>query len=203
LQKPIFGYGSNKNSMIRKKHPCVCPAELAGSLDNSIRRLFHKPARILEAYVRNEMTVLDLGCGPGYFTIELAKLAGFGGKVIAADLQQEMLDKVAVKIRGTDLEQRIELHNCREDSIGISQKVDLILAFWMVHEVPDQDRLFSELKSILKNGGNLFIIEPKFHVPLRAFEAMTALALQTGFKIMERPKVALSRAILFKSDVPE
>jgi len=203
LQKPIFGYGSNINSMIRNKHPYVCPAGLAGSLDNSIRRLFHKPAKILEAYVRKEMTVLDLGCGPGYFTIELAKLAGLGGKVIAADLQQGMLDRVAVKIGGTDLEQRIELHKCREDTIGISQKVDFILAFWMVHEVPDQDRLFRELKSSLKNNGTLFIIEPKFHVPLRAFESMTKLAEHTGFKISERPKVAFSRSILFKSDVPE
>ncbi len=84
--------------MIKEKRPHVCPAELACSLDNSIRRLVHKPRKILEAYIRKEMTVLDLGCGPGYFTIELANLVGDGGKVIAADLQQGMLDKVRLKI---------------------------------------------------------------------------------------------------------
>jgi ubiquinone/menaquinone biosynthesis C-methylase UbiE len=189
--------------MIKEKRPYVCPAELAGSLDNSIRRLVHKPKKILGAYVRKEMTVLDLGCGPGYFTMELAKLVGEGGKVIAADLQQAMLDKVRVKIRGTDLEQIVEIHKCQDDKIGITQNVDFVLAFWMVHEVPDQDRLFRELKSLLKSGGTLFIIEPKFHVPLKSFESMISRTEHMGFKIIERPKVALSRAILLKSDFPE
>lgn len=185
--------------MIKEKRPYVCPAEFAGSLDNSIRRLIHKPRKILEAYIRKEMTVLDLGCGPGYFTIELAKLVGDGGKVIAADLQQRMLDKVRVKIRGTDLEQIVEIHKCQDDKIGITQNVDFILAFWMVHEVPDQDRLFRELKSFLKPDGNLYIIEPKFHVSLKSFESMIALAEHIGFKIIERPKVIFSRAILLKA----
>jgi ubiquinone/menaquinone biosynthesis C-methylase UbiE len=202
-QKPIFGYGSKKNTMIKEKRPYVCPAELAGSLDNSIRRLIHKPRKILEGYIRKDMTVLDLGCGPGYFTIELAKLVGYGGKVIAADLQQEMLDKVRVKIKGSDLEQIVEIHKCEDDKIGITQNIDFILAFWMVHEVPDQGRLFRELKSFLKHGGNLYIIEPKFHVPLKSFESMIILAEHIGFKIIERPKVIFSRAILLKSDVPE
>jgi ubiquinone/menaquinone biosynthesis C-methylase UbiE len=186
--------------MIKEKRPYVCPAELACSLDNSIRRLVHKPRKILEAYIRKEMTVLDLGCGPGYFTIELANLVGDGGKVIAADLQQRMLDKVRVKIRGTDLEQIVEIHKCQDDKIGIAQNVDFVLAFWMVHEVPDQDRLFRELKSFLKSGGNLYIIEPKFHVTLKSFESMITRAEHFGFKIIERPKVAFSRAILLKSD---
>jgi 23S rRNA U2552 (ribose-2'-O)-methylase RlmE/FtsJ len=118
--------------MEKDKRPYVCPAEYAGSLDNSIRRLVHKPHRILEGHVSRGMTVLDLGCGPGYFTIELARLVGKEGKVIAADLQQGMLDKVAGKIRATDLETRIVLHKCQDRRIGISQKVDFVLAFWMV-----------------------------------------------------------------------
>ncbi len=188
--------------MIKEKRPHVCPAELACSLDNSIRRLVHKPGKILEAYIKKEMTVLDLGCGPGYFTIELANLVGDGGKVIAADLQQSMLDKVRVKIRGTYLEQIVEIHKCQDDKIGVSQNVDFVLAFWMVHEVPDQDRLFRELKSFLKSGGNLYIIEPKFHVSLKSFELMITRTVYQGFKIIERPKVAFSRAILLKSDSP-
>ncbi len=83
IKKRTGGYRSNKNAMIKEKRPHVCPAELACSLDNSIRRLVHKPGKILEAYIKKEMTVLDLGCGPGYFTIELANLGGDGGKVIA------------------------------------------------------------------------------------------------------------------------
>jgi len=183
--------------MENEKRPYVCPAEFAGTLDNSIRRLIHNPRKILTPYITRGMTVIDLGCGPGYFTIGLAKLVGEEGKVIAADLQQGMLDKVVRKIGGTDLEQRIEIHKCQDDRIGVSEKVDFVLAFWMVHEVPDQQSMFEELISILKPGGRICIIEPKFHVTEKSFSRMIVLSETAGFKIIERPKVCLSRAVLF------
>jgi ubiquinone/menaquinone biosynthesis C-methylase UbiE len=186
--------------MPKENHPYVCPAEFAGSLDNPVRRLVHKPGRILESHISKGMTVLDLGCGPGFFTIELAKLVGETGKVIASDIQQGMLDKVALKIRRTDLESRIELHNCREDVIGISQKVDFILAFWMVHEVPDQKRLFEEMKSVLNPGGRIWIIEPKIHVTKKAFQKMTGLLELAGLKIIEKPGIRLSRSVVLTAE---
>ncbi len=188
------------SNQTKDNHPYVCPAEFSGSLDNSVRRLLHKPGRILEAHVNKGMTVLDLGCGPGFFTIEIAKLVGGTGKVIAADIQQGMLDRVAVKIRGTELENIIELHKCREDAVGISQKVDFVLAFWMVHEVPDQKRLFEELKSFLNPDGRILIVEPKIHVTGKEFRKMTGLLELSGIKIIEKPKVRISRSVLLKED---
>ncbi|MBK7733458.1 MAG: class I SAM-dependent methyltransferase [Bacteroidales bacterium] len=44
------------------------------------------------------MTVLDLGCGTGYFTLETAKLLDNNGKVIAADVQKGMLDILKQKL---------------------------------------------------------------------------------------------------------
>jgi SAM-dependent methyltransferase len=107
-----------------------------------------------------------------------------------------MLDKVKRKILGTDLEQKIELHKCLVDRIGIREKVDFVLAFYMVHEVPDQANLFKELKSLLKPGGQLYIIEPKFHVSGKAFDAMIQRLVSTGFEIAEKPGVFFSRAVL-------
>jgi ubiquinone/menaquinone biosynthesis C-methylase UbiE len=182
--------------MSKEKQPYVCPAEYSGSLDNWLRRLIHKPAKILKPYVSNQMTVLDLGCGPGYFTGELARLVGDKGSVIAADLQQAMLDKVRLKIKGTDMEPRVKMHRCLEDKIGISEKVNLVLAFWMVHEVPDQTGLFKELRSLLNTGGRVWIIEPKIHVREAAFNKMIATAESEGFEVIERPKVSLSRTIM-------
>jgi ubiquinone/menaquinone biosynthesis C-methylase UbiE len=174
----------------------VCPAELAGSLDNSLRRLFQNPKKILSSYIHKGMTVLDLGCGPGFFTVEIAKMVGESGKVIAADLQEGMLNKVKSKIIGTELESRIELRKCEETKTGVTQKVDFAFCFWMVHEVPDQNSLFSELKSILKPEGKIYIIEPKFHVSKNAFEEMINIVRKTELEIIDAPKVFYSRTVL-------
>ena len=187
--------------MENEKTPYVCPAEFAGSLDNSFRRWLHKPQKILGPYIKQGMSVLDLGCGPGVFTVEIAKLVGESGKVVAADLQEGMLKIVNGKITGTALEKRVVLHKCQENSIGLVEKMDFILAFWMVHEVPDHERLFEELKSILKPGGKLFIIEPRIHVTRMAFEKMTAGLIRIGFQITGRPKIFFSRAILLTSQL--
>jgi ubiquinone/menaquinone biosynthesis C-methylase UbiE len=185
--------------MKNEKTPYVCPAEFSGSLDNSLRRWLHKPQKILGSYIKQGMAVLDLGCGPGVFTVEIAKLVGESGKVVAADLQDGMLKIVDRKINGTALEKRVVLHKCQENSIGLDEKMDFILAFWMVHEVPDHERLFKELKSLLKPDGRLYIVEPKFHVNRSAFQKMSDELIRTGFRIIERPKVIISRAIILSN----
>ncbi len=176
----------------------ICPVECAGGLDNSIRRFLQNPQRILKPYIGKGMTVLDLGCGPGFFTIEIAKMLNGSGKVIAADLQDGMLEKVSKKIKGTELEQSIEIHKCQDNKVGVAEKVDFILAFYMIHEVPDQDALFKELKSILKPNGKIYIIEPKFHVSRKEFEEMLGRLNNHGFEIIDRPKVFISRTVLMK-----
>ena len=186
--------------MTNRNSKRVCPAELSGSLDNSFRRFFQNPTKILCPYIQKGMTVLDLGCGPGFFTIEIAKMVGSEGKVIAADLQEGMLNKVKNKIIGTGLENRIELHKCEETKIAVSQKVDFVLCFWMVHEVPDQNSLFSELKSILKPEVKIYIIEPKFHVTKKSFYEMINLIRKTGLDIIECPKVFYSRTVILKNN---
>lgn len=174
----------------------VCPVEIAGSLDNRIRRWLQNPRKILRPYIGEGMTVLDLGCGPGFFSVDIAQMVGKSGRVIAADLQEGMLQKLGDKIRGTDLEGRITLHKCEENKIGLSEEVDFILAFYMVHEVPHQEELFNEMKSIIKRNGQVFIIEPPFHVSKTAFEETIRSARDAGFTPVERPKVFLGRTVI-------
>ena len=171
----------------------VCPVELAHSLDNRIRRWLQNPRRILAPYVREGMTVLDIGCGPGFFSIEMAAMVGGNGKIISADMQEGMLQKISDKIKGTALEERIKLVRCGQDDITVSEKVDFILAFYMVHEVPEKDAFFRQLKNILNEQGKFLIVEPKlFHVSKQEFELTTRIAQNAGFKISPGPPLPLS-----------
>ena len=182
--------GGNKNR--------VCPVALAGHLDNRFRRWFQNPLKILGPYIKEGMTVLDLGCGPGFFSIDIAQMVGKSGRVIASDLQEGMLQRLRGKIQGTELEERIIPHQSQENRIGISEKVDFVLAFYMVHEVPNQEEFFKEIRTIVKPKGQVFIVEPPFHVSKRAFEDTIRIAEEAGFKTIERPKVLLSKAAILQ-----
>ena len=172
--------------------------ERAGSLDIRIRRWFQNPKKILSPYIHKGMTVLDFGCGPGFFTIDLAKMVGESGQVIAADLQEGMLERLRKKIQGTELQDCILLHQCETNRIGLSEQVDFILAFYMLHEVPDQEGFFTEIAEILKIKGRVFIVEPPFHVSKSAFEVTIRKAQNAGFVLVERPKVLLSKTAVLK-----
>ena len=177
----------------------VCPVELAGSLDSKMRRWLQNPHAILAPFIREGMTALDIGCGPGFFSIELAWMVGTSGRVIAADLQQGMLDKLVAKIRGTALEQRITTVQCGTDTINVSEKVDFILAFYMVHEIPDKDSFFKQAKSILKPDGQFLLVEPKlFHVSRKDFEQTTSLAEKNGFRAYPAHKLLFSWSAVLK-----
>jgi len=142
------------------------------------------------------MTVLDMGCGPGYFTVELARLTGESGKVVAADLQQEMLVKMLLKVKSFGLEKRVVPHKCEPERTGIKHKLDFILTFWMVHEVPDQQSFFEEMKSLLNPGGKILIVEPIIHVTKRSFNDMIIRLESAGLQITDRPDITFSRSIL-------
>lgn len=178
----------------RRNH--ICPVSLAGSLDNRFRRWLQNPEKILEHYIKKGMTALDMGCGPGFFTIAMAEMVGESGRVIAADVQEGMLQRLKNKIKGTEFENRITLHKCEGEKINVSEQADFALAFYMVHEVPDKIRFFKEIFGVLKPAGKFLMVEPKlFHVSKKAFENTVNNAMSIGFEVSEGPQIHLSRAV--------
>lgn len=178
----------------------VCPIELANSLDSKIRKWLQNPRKILSSYIKEGMTVLDIGCGPGFFSIEMATMVGSRGKVIAVDLQEGMLQKLSNKIRGTELEERIVLVYCAKDTLRLPEKVDFGLAFYMVHEVPDKDRFFREVRASLKDTGQFLLVEPKYvHVSKQDFAATIAIAQKASLAIHEGPRLPVCQTAILKT----
>jgi ubiquinone/menaquinone biosynthesis C-methylase UbiE len=167
-------------------------------LDNPVRRFLQDPEKIVRGYIRPGMTVIDIGCGPGNFTRAMAAMVKKSGKVIALDVQAEMLHYAEEKCRQDGSGARITWHQCLPDSLGIEAAADFALSFYMVHEVPDQDRLFREVFTLLKPGGTWLVVEPMFHVSEEMFSRTLASAARAGFRVASRPKVALSRSVLLE-----
>jgi ubiquinone/menaquinone biosynthesis C-methylase UbiE len=185
--------------MSSNRKPRVCPVECAGTLDFGLRKLLQSPKKILKPHVKEGMTVLDVGCGPGFFTVEMARLVGKTGRVIAADLQEGMLARLKAKIRNADWADRIIFHKCRADGIGLSEKCDFVLVFYMLHEVPQQSNFFKEIRAFLKPDGKVLIVEPKWHVSRNDFLESISLMKQAGFSVLAEPKIRFSRAVVVGS----
>lgn len=196
--KRMLGKGANANMSINRDR--VCPVGRAGSLDNIFRRWLQNPLKILAPFIQDGMVALDIGCGPGFFTLTMAQLVGTTGRVIGVDLQEGMLEKIRRKIEKTNLESRIALHKCERNSIGVVEQVDFVLLFYMVHEITNKEQFFNELAGILKSTGKALIVEPPLHVSKAAFERTIRTAEKAGFKHSCGPHILLSKtAILQKA----
>jgi ubiquinone/menaquinone biosynthesis C-methylase UbiE len=183
-------------------HHEVFSASRAAHLDSRLRRFIYRPDRIAEKYIKPGDIVLDFGCGPGFFTREFAKAVGGSGKVIAVDLQEEMLQILREKLEPEGLLPRVRTHRCESDSIGLSPEMDgkiaVAFAIFVVHEVPDQGRLFREIANLLAPGGMLFLSEPQVIVPGKEFRETVSRAEAAGFRLVERRFFFVNRSAVLR-----
>jgi SAM-dependent methyltransferase len=163
----------------------VCPWWIGYLLASPVRRLWQQPRAVVGAYVVEGMTVLEPGPGMGFFTLELARLVGPSGRVVAVDVQARMLSALRRRARRSGLLERIDTRQAGPEGMGVEDlagTVDFALAFAMVHEVPDRARFFRELSAALKPGSRLLLAEPRGHITAGAFAATLELAGQAGFR---------------------
>ena len=163
----------------------VCPPWLGYFLLNPLRKLFENPGRIFKQFITEGMTVLEPGCGMGFFTLHLARMVGPSGLVVAADIQSKMLDVLESRARKAGIIDRIELRVIKADNMGLddlSEKVDFTACMHMLHEVPDQASFFTQVHKVSKPGGKVLVVEPKGHVNRDRFEETISIAEKAGFK---------------------
>ena len=178
----------------------TCPWWIIFTFDNPIRKFFNNPDEILNPFVELGDTVLDIGCGMGFFSLSLAKLVGEEGLVIAADIQKKMLSGLKRRATRAGWLERIRLHQTSPGQIGLDEPVDFVLAFWMVHEVQQKEKFFNQIYDLLIPHGRFFMAETIFHVNGVAFERTVTVAQSIGLQVISRPNVRFSRVALFKTD---
>lgn len=180
----------------------VCPWWLGYILASPVRRLAYDPSAIVGPYIREGMTVLEPGPGMGFFTLEIARRVGPGGHVLAVDIQPKMLDRLKKRAARAGVLDRLETRLAQADSMGVADvagKIDFVLAFAMVHEMPSAATFFREAAHAMKPGAKLLLAEPAGHVTPELFEAEIAAATEAGLRVSGHPAIRRSQAAEFTS----
>ena len=139
--------------------PRACPYSLAGALEVPGRRLVAAPERVLHAIgVRAGETVLEIGPGTGFYSIEAARRVGARGRLICLDVQPEMLQHTRRRLRAASLEAGF----VQADACALplrSASVDHVLLITVLGEVPDRPAALAEIGRVLHPGGRLSVAE--------------------------------------------
>jgi len=167
-------------------------------VDDRVRALVQPTAPVLASLVAPGHACLDVGCGMGYFTVPLPRLVGPSGQVIAVDVQPRMLQGGARRLEREGLADRVSLYLATQSDWVRPEHYDFILAFWMLHEVPDRQGFLATLRQVLKPRGHFLLVEPRIHVGERLWRESLALAEAVGFHSRETRPVRFSRAALLR-----
>lgn len=181
------------------RSPSPLPHNLAALLDNPVRLAYRKPDDLVGvAGVMAGMTVLEVGCGTGLFTAEMARAVGPDGRIHAVDMQLPMLERTRTRLDEAALGDRCTLHQAGAYALPLeSQSVDIALLAATLGEVPDKLHALLELFRVVKPGGRLVISEELPHPAYLMAGNVRRLAEDAGFVFSTRTGSPFCYAVIF------
>jgi predicted methyltransferase len=136
------------------------PSENAAFFDRPERDAEERPDQLLDALqISRGATVADIGSGTGYFTWRLAQRVGPAGKVLAVDVQSQMLDRTKAAVDRHKLKNVEYLLATDKDPRLPERAVDLVFIAYAFHEFSDPEAIMAAVKRSLKPGGRVVILE--------------------------------------------
>ena len=169
------GYSEVNKDELRTQQKATWTAELAAQIESAF-----------PGAQPHELHVLDMGCGPGFFSIILAR-AGY--RVTAADYTPAMLDEARTNARNESVEQAIDF--CRMDAENLevaSDTFDIVVSRNLTWNLPHPDAAYAEWLRELKPGGLLLNYDANWYAHLydaelrRAYEADRQATQEAGIK---------------------
>lgn len=140
---------------------------------------------LAQLQVKPGMTVCDMGCGDGYYTIELAKRVGAEGKVLAVDIQPEMLQELSRRCERTGIQQVDMILGLPHDPKLPEGQVDLILMVDVYHEFSNPVEMLAAMRRSLKPDGRIALVEFRGEdptVPIKPEHKMTKKQILKEYK---------------------
>jgi ubiquinone/menaquinone biosynthesis C-methylase UbiE len=161
-----------------------CPASLAVLVDNPVRRNYMRPV-LDRVGIQPGETVLELGPGPGAFTVDAARRVGPQGRLIAVDIQPEMIVQVEARVRQAGLS-NVETHVASAYELPLEDaSVDRAFLVTVLPEIPDPVRGLREIGRVLKPGGVFSSTEEFLDPDYPRRQTTIAWARAAGFELAE------------------
>jgi len=172
------------------------PPGLAPLLDNPLRRLLINRERFLRGMgVKEGQTVLEVGCGPGFFTETLSKIVGEKGKVYAQDVEEAMIKRVEKKLPNLAF-RNVTLLLCASTTLELPDcSCDAALCLNVLEEIYKEgelDESVREIDRILRPGGVVVIKEHRFGGTAPIVRTSEALFEREGYKKVSEKMFLLS-----------
>jgi ubiquinone/menaquinone biosynthesis C-methylase UbiE len=149
----------------------------AGWLERPERVREEEPAKLIKALeLKPEMVVADIGAGSGFHTFLMSPIVGKKGKVIASDIQQEMLDLIVAKAKKLKVTNVEPVRGTETDPKLPVAGVDLILLVDVYHEFDHPYEMAEKMVDALKPGGRMVFVEFRMEddkVPIKLVHKMT------------------------------
>ena len=145
-------------------------------LDRPERDQEERPDLVMKALdLKGGETVADLGCGTGYFSWRLAKMVGREGVVYGVEIQPEMLDQLAVKMKERGITNVVGVLGTITDP-KLPKPVDLVIMVDVYHEFDHPWEMMDAVCKRLKPGGRVVFVEYRGEdpeVPIKPLHKMT------------------------------
>ncbi len=145
--------------------------------------------------VRQGMTVADIGCGQGGFTLSLAKTVGKKGKVLAVDISDEYLSEFVENLNKWGVKHRvtfIQANAANLEGIIPSETADIVVGYRFLEELKhpeDVGKIVKEMARIVKKNRKVCLIELSTEARNEAEEAYIRLHKESGDSLFEPSEI--------------